>query len=284
VQEEREKAMNYRKINMDRRNRKDRIIGVVSLIVFFVIIGFWVITPYIIRLFEPTFDDRGITGDMFGIVNSLFSGLALAGLFYTVILQKQEITEARESFEEEIGLMRLSVDREKHVNHMKNEPVLILLSVEDFSEIEKLNPQKFIKQETKNGYRSNEEYDTEFYQEYPSNFLYMKNFGQTAYSFFMRIRHKDFVGDIRYYEAPCLYRDCVCKIKLHANYPIYSVFISYINQLGYKVDREFEMSIKVVDLIEIKNSFLDGLLIDDLNYHKDKLIMKAKDEIIDRKT
>ncbi len=276
--------MNYRKLNMDRRDRKDRFIFVVSFIVFFVIIGFWVGTPYIIRLFEPTFDDRGITGDMFGIVNSLFSGLALAGLLITIILQKQEIIEARESFEEEIGLMRLSVDREKHVNHMKNEPVLILLSVEEFSEIEKLYPQKLIKQETKNRYRSNEGYDTEFYQEYPRNFLYMRNFGQTAYLFFMRIGHKDFVGDIRYYETPCLYKDCVFQIVLNAKYPVYSVFISYINQLGYKVDREFEMNIKHVDLLEFKNSFLDKLLIYDLNYHKDKLIYKAKDEIIDRKT
>jgi hypothetical protein len=276
--------MKYANIKMDRRNRTDKKIVVVSLIVFFAIIGFWLKTPYIIRKFEPTFDDRGITGDMFGVVNSLFSGLALAGLFYTIILQKQELKEARESFEEEISLMRLSVDREKHVNHMKNEPVLILLSVENFSEIEKLHPQKLINLETRNGNSCNQEYETEFYHGYHENFLYLRNFGEAAYSFTMRIRQKDFVGDIRYYETSCLYRDCVFQIRLNAKYPEYNVFISYINQLGYKVDREFEMNIKHVNLFEFNNSFLDKLLIDDLNYHKDKLLIKAKYEIIDRKT
>lgn len=35
--------------------------------------------------------DRGTIGDMFGAVNSLFSGLAFAGLIYTIFLQKNEL-------------------------------------------------------------------------------------------------------------------------------------------------------------------------------------------------
>lgn len=44
-------------------------------------------------------NDRGTFGDMFGAINSLFSGLALAGVIYTILLQrielKQNTTELR---------------------------------------------------------------------------------------------------------------------------------------------------------------------------------------------
>lgn len=36
-------------------------------------------------------NDPGVFGDMFGAVNSLFSGLAFAGLIYTIFQQRQEI-------------------------------------------------------------------------------------------------------------------------------------------------------------------------------------------------
>lgn len=35
--------------------------------------------------------DRGELGDMFGVVNALFSGLAFAGIIYTIFLQRQEL-------------------------------------------------------------------------------------------------------------------------------------------------------------------------------------------------
>lgn len=37
-------------------------------------------------------------GDSFGIINSLFSGLAFAGLIVTIIIQRQELTESRNVF------------------------------------------------------------------------------------------------------------------------------------------------------------------------------------------
>lgn len=40
--------------------------------------------------------DRGTFGDMFGGVNSLFSGLAFAGLIYAILLQRQELSLQRE--------------------------------------------------------------------------------------------------------------------------------------------------------------------------------------------
>src|SRR5688572_19500767 len=47
----------------------------------------------------PTWPARGTFGDMFGAVNSLFSGLALAGVIYAIILQRQELALQRQELE-----------------------------------------------------------------------------------------------------------------------------------------------------------------------------------------
>lgn len=44
-------------------------------------------------------EDRGIFGDMFGSVSALFSGLAFAGVIYTILLQTQELKYQREDNE-----------------------------------------------------------------------------------------------------------------------------------------------------------------------------------------
>ena len=38
-----------------------------------------------------TVEERGQTGDQFGAINALFSGLAFAGLITTLLLQRQEL-------------------------------------------------------------------------------------------------------------------------------------------------------------------------------------------------
>jgi hypothetical protein len=40
----------------------------------------------------------GVFGDSFGIITSLFSGLAFAGIIITILLQRQELSESREIF------------------------------------------------------------------------------------------------------------------------------------------------------------------------------------------
>lgn len=44
--------------------------------------------------------DAGTTGDMFGAVNALFSGLAFAGIIFTILLQRNELQLQREEIEE----------------------------------------------------------------------------------------------------------------------------------------------------------------------------------------
>lgn len=43
-----------------------------------------------------SYEKIGVVGDMFGVVNSLFSGLAFAGIIYTVLLQMEELRAQRE--------------------------------------------------------------------------------------------------------------------------------------------------------------------------------------------
>ena len=68
-------------------------------ILFAIVILAWIISiPILFNIFtEPT--DRGVFGDMFGAINSLFSGLALVGIIYTIFLQKHELSLQRKELE-----------------------------------------------------------------------------------------------------------------------------------------------------------------------------------------
>lgn len=59
------------------------------LIIFVVLInvGFGFSVHYMI----PEWSNSGLFGDTFGAINSLFSGLAFAGLLYTILLQSREL-------------------------------------------------------------------------------------------------------------------------------------------------------------------------------------------------
>jgi Putative phage abortive infection protein len=67
---------------------------VISIIVTIMIIGLWVIN--LLAFNGKTEIDRGTFGDMFGAVNSLFSGLALAGIILTILLQRKELQLQRQ--------------------------------------------------------------------------------------------------------------------------------------------------------------------------------------------
>jgi hypothetical protein len=62
------------------------------------IIGAWYYTYYKLNDLEPT--ERGTFGDMFGSVNALFSGLALAGIILTILLQRKELKLQREELQD----------------------------------------------------------------------------------------------------------------------------------------------------------------------------------------
>ena len=60
-------------------------------------------------------DERGQFGDMFGAVNALFSGLALAGVIFAVLLQSEELKLQRE----DIKLQRLDFKESMKI-HQEN--------------------------------------------------------------------------------------------------------------------------------------------------------------------
>ena len=74
-----------------------KILGLIILLVFVVIL--WVGLGGIAWLLFPDMTGRGTFGDMFGVVNSLFAGLAFAGIIYTIFLQKEELRLQRKELE-----------------------------------------------------------------------------------------------------------------------------------------------------------------------------------------
>lgn len=59
----------------------------------------WALSFVIIYLAIPTWEERAQLGDLFGAVNSLFSGLAFAGVIYTIYLQKEELSLQRKELQ-----------------------------------------------------------------------------------------------------------------------------------------------------------------------------------------
>ena len=60
-----------------------------------VVIVMWLFNAFIYPMWVPSLSSRASNGDAFGAVNALFSGLAFAGLIYTMIMQRQELEMQR---------------------------------------------------------------------------------------------------------------------------------------------------------------------------------------------
>lgn len=70
----------------------------ISLLTKMIILVFlvWALSTVFIIKGIDNWADRGTFGDLFGAVNALFSGLAFAGLIYTIFLQKEDLQMQRE--------------------------------------------------------------------------------------------------------------------------------------------------------------------------------------------
>ena len=71
------------------------------------VLAFWLASFAWIYLCVGNWEVSGQLGDMFGAVNSLFSGLAFAGLIVTLILQRKDLSLQRESIKqtnEQLGI------------------------------------------------------------------------------------------------------------------------------------------------------------------------------------
>ncbi len=74
----------------DHRIGLSPLVGLIGTVVF-LWIGAWVLITW----GYPDIAQRGQFGDLFGSVTSLFSGLAFAGIIYTILLQRKELALQR---------------------------------------------------------------------------------------------------------------------------------------------------------------------------------------------
>jgi hypothetical protein len=65
-------------------------ITLARLVVFVLIV--WVVAPVLLAFCLPDMASRGQFGDLFGSVNALFSGLAFSGLFWSLHLQREQLS------------------------------------------------------------------------------------------------------------------------------------------------------------------------------------------------
>ncbi len=69
------------------------------LISSIVVLTFWISAFYFIPKLSYNPEVRGQIGDSFGLLNTLFSGLAFAGIIATIIMQRKELQLQREELE-----------------------------------------------------------------------------------------------------------------------------------------------------------------------------------------
>lgn len=70
---------------------------------------------------EISVEKSGVFGDSFGLLTSLFSGLAFAGLIITIIMQKEELSLQRQ----ELGLTRNELAGQKEELKLQNETLSV---------------------------------------------------------------------------------------------------------------------------------------------------------------
>ena len=83
------------KDKIDKEETKSLLWGWIVLAIIGVI-AMWLVSWFLINRNIDCSTDRGTFGDMFGAVNSLFSGLAFAGLIATLLYQREELKLQRE--------------------------------------------------------------------------------------------------------------------------------------------------------------------------------------------
>lgn len=82
---------------MAKNENKDSYKPLIFLIVLIILL--WILSTFILFKVLSPMSERGAFGDMFGAINSLFSGGALAGVVYAIFLQKNELRLQRNELE-----------------------------------------------------------------------------------------------------------------------------------------------------------------------------------------
>lgn len=68
------------------------------VVVSIVVIAVQIVAGYVVYSSFGSWSDRSDFGEMFGVVNTLFSGLAFSGIIYAIFLQRQELELQRHEY------------------------------------------------------------------------------------------------------------------------------------------------------------------------------------------
>lgn len=90
------------------------------IILVSIIIVLWLFSLIGLSYFINSPTERGTFGDSFGAINALFSGFAFAGIIYTILLQRKELSLQRIELRETRKELRRSADAQE-----KSEKALI---------------------------------------------------------------------------------------------------------------------------------------------------------------
>ena len=115
--------------------------GLLTKLILLVLI-IWSGSAFLIFCGLDSWSERGTFGDLFGAVNALFSGLAFAGLIYTIILQKEDIEIQRKEIAQNRAELKKSANAQKQqVEQMKLTARLdALKTLIDYYNIQITNP------------------------------------------------------------------------------------------------------------------------------------------------
>ena len=94
-----------------------------KLILLVIII--WIISGIIVWLIFNNWEKSAAFGDTFGFINSLFSGLALAAIIFTIHLQKNELALQRKELKYTRKELSRSANAHEHSLRMMNEQLRI---------------------------------------------------------------------------------------------------------------------------------------------------------------
>jgi len=92
------------------------------LLLAVVIVLVWTVQAMLIYYFLNDWQQRGTFGDMFGAINSLFTGLAFGGLIYTVLLQREDLALQREELRltrDELRGQKQALRRQSDILHQQ---------------------------------------------------------------------------------------------------------------------------------------------------------------------
>ncbi len=133
----------------------------VSLLVLFVLIvavvAIWVWLPEKLAPHLTSPQDRGVFGDSYGAVTSLFTGLGFAGLVFTILLQQREIKLQRDDFTAQLKEMqstRGEVSKQSQIHEMQLNQSIVQLkfnALQTKLELIKIDSLKF-QEHTRGGY------------------------------------------------------------------------------------------------------------------------------------